>query len=224
VLRPLRLPVAVRNPVSLIGIVIATAMAMLFLALVVLEMLGYVTNPYIGLLVFVAIPTVFVIGLLFIPVGAWWTRRRSRIAPGPEPDWPVLDLRNPHQRTVFVLVIALTIVNLLMSMAAMAAFITWNPPSSAAGVCHTAMNRNAWPTRSGLTRGWRAPSAMSVRVPVRWWSRARGHRQLFQWAPAGRDADSLAGRVTFWARETCEQCHWPENSMVTNSDYPRVCR
>jgi len=119
VLTPTRLPVAVRNPVSLLGVVVATATAMLFFALLVLEIFGYITNPYIGLLVFIAIPTVFVIGLLLIPVGAWWAKRRRRLVPETEPDWPVLDLRNPHQRTMFVAVLLLTIVNLLIvSMAA----------------------------------------------------------------------------------------------------------
>jgi len=60
---------AVRNPLSLIGIVVATTTALLFLALIALELLGYVTNPYIRLLAFVAIPTVFVVGLLLILVG-----------------------------------------------------------------------------------------------------------------------------------------------------------
>jgi len=48
-----RLPTAVRNPVSLLGIGLATTMAVLFVVLFLLEAVGAIENPYIGLLVFV---------------------------------------------------------------------------------------------------------------------------------------------------------------------------
>ena len=51
------LPDGVRHPLSLLGMAIATAMAIVFLLLVLLELAGFLTNPYIGLLVFVAIPS-----------------------------------------------------------------------------------------------------------------------------------------------------------------------
>ena len=66
---PIRLPAAARNPVSLVGIAIATAMAWVFLALFALDLLGYLDNPYIGLVLFVAIPAAFMAGLLLIPIG-----------------------------------------------------------------------------------------------------------------------------------------------------------
>ena len=87
----LSLPEAVRNPVSLLGIVIATAMAWLFLALFLLELFGYLTNPYVGLLVFVTVPVLFVASLLLIPAGAWLSSRRRR-AGVPAMEWPVIDL------------------------------------------------------------------------------------------------------------------------------------
>src|SRR5260370_37864991 len=40
------------------------------------HMRGRVENPYIGLLVFVAIPIVFFLGLLLIPIGVWMGKRR----------------------------------------------------------------------------------------------------------------------------------------------------
>ena len=74
-----RLPDTVRNPVSLLGMAIATAMAAVFLVLVVLHLGGFLKNPYVGLLVFIALPLLFLTGLVLIPAGAWWTaRRRAR--------------------------------------------------------------------------------------------------------------------------------------------------
>ncbi len=95
------LPKAVRNPISLIGVAVATAMAVVFLLLLTLEFTGQLTNPYAGLLVFVAVPFVFVIGLLLIPIGIW--RQRRRVAAGHAPDeWPVIDLRLPRTRSVIL--------------------------------------------------------------------------------------------------------------------------
>ena len=60
-----------RNAISLIGVAIATAAAVVFLVLLALEMGGQVRNPYFGLLLFVAVPAVFRVGLLLIPIGLW---------------------------------------------------------------------------------------------------------------------------------------------------------
>jgi hypothetical protein len=82
-------------------------MAWVFLALLAVYFLGYLDNPYIGLVLFVAIPAAFVFGLLLIPIGV---RRERRRAPGVVPDWPVLDLRDAHQRSVTIAVLTLTFV------------------------------------------------------------------------------------------------------------------
>ena len=97
--RPTRLPDTVRNPLSLFGMAIATAMAVVFLGLAALHLAGFLPNPYIGLLVFVVLPLLFVVGLALIPLGAWLTARRRARQPG-APDWPVIDLRQPRQRTI----------------------------------------------------------------------------------------------------------------------------
>ena len=107
------LPSAVRNPISLIGVAVATAMAVVFLLLLTLELTGQLTNPYAGLLVFVAVPFIFVIGLLLIPIGIW--RQRRRVAAGHAlEDWPVIDLRLPRTRSVILGVALLTIVNVFI--------------------------------------------------------------------------------------------------------------
>src|SRR5262245_14123679 len=133
---PLGLPVAARNPVSLLGMAIATAMAVLFVILFVLELLGYLTNPYIGLLVFVVIPLFFVFGLLLIPIGAWRMHRRQR-GLGTPPEWPVIDLRKPRQRAMVVGALALTIVNVvIVSLAAYGGVHYLESPQFCGQTCH----------------------------------------------------------------------------------------
>ena len=93
------LPSAARNPISLIGAAIATAAAVVFLALLALEMGGQIQNPYLGLLLFIAVPAVFVFGILLMPLGVW--RQHRRIAQQKAVDeWPVIDLRVPRVRSV----------------------------------------------------------------------------------------------------------------------------
>jgi hypothetical protein len=122
---------------------IATAMAVLFLVLVLLESAGYLTNPYLGLLVFVAVPTVFVGGLVLIPLGAWLAARRQRKGMT-APEWPVLDLRDGRQRGIAVAVLALTLVNLvIVSMGAYGGVHYMESAAFCGRVCHTTMEPQA---------------------------------------------------------------------------------
>lgn len=209
----IQLPAAVRNPVSLLGFVAATATAMLFLALFVLDIFGYVTNPYIGLLVFVAVPAAFIIALLIIPAGAWWAKRRRRLSPGTEPDWPVLDLRDPHQRAVSVAVLLLTVANLLIvSMAAYGGVHYMESSEFCGQVCHSTMEpqyaaSQAWPHANVPCAACHVGPGAGALVE----SKLAGTRQLFEVA-TGRVPMPIPSPVQSMrpARETCEQCHWPE--------------
>lgn len=107
------LPALVRNPVSVIGMVITTVMATLFAGLLLFDVLGFLVNPYAGLLVYVVVPLAFALGLLLIPIGVWWHRHRRRLDPQAG-DWPVVDLGVARVRTIVAAVLGLTIVNLVI--------------------------------------------------------------------------------------------------------------
>ena len=70
---PVRL---IRSPVSVTGMVLTTISAVLFLVVFFADLFGLHSNPYIGLVFFVFLPGVFILGLLLIPLGAWIERRR----------------------------------------------------------------------------------------------------------------------------------------------------
>lgn len=137
-MKPVTLPETVRNPVSLLGMALATATSLVFLALLLFELLGYLTNPYVGLLVFITLPALFVISLLLIPIGAWWSARRRRA--GLEVTWPVIDLSQPRQRATLAGVLALTFVNVLIVSAAGVGTVHYMERTKFCGqVCHTTM-------------------------------------------------------------------------------------
>ena len=201
-----------RNAVSLVGVAIATAMATLFLTLASLQFFGYLTNPYIGLLVYVAVPTVFVLGLLLIPAGAWWAKRRAPIG-GEPPDWPVVDLRNARQRTVVFAVFALTVVNLaIVSVAAYGGVHYMESPAFCGQVCHTTMqpqyvaHQNSSHARVACVQCHVGPGAGAFVE-----AKLAGTRQL-----AGVISGHIPRPVPSPrnlirpARDTCEQCHFTE--------------
>ena len=75
-MRPAFVITALRNPISRIGVALTTASALLFLFLLAALTAGFLQNPYSGLVVFVLVPALFVVGLLLIPVGLRIERRR----------------------------------------------------------------------------------------------------------------------------------------------------
>ena len=208
------LPAAVRHPVALLGAVITTLMAVLFIVLLALDLLGYVSNPYFGLLLFVAVPAALVIGLLLIPLGIRLSTRRSRGTPAAPPqDWPVLDFRIPRQRQLFALVAVLTVVNLvLVSMASYGAVHYMETASFCGQVCHTTMEpqyvgHRTWPhARVACVDCHVGPGAGALVE-----SKLAGTRQLWQ-VTVGSVPKPVPSPVHTMrpARYTCEQCHWPE--------------
>jgi hypothetical protein len=70
---PVRL---IRSPLSIAGMVLTTISAVVFLVVFLADLFGMHTNPYVGILFFLVLPALFVLGLLMIPLGVWVERRR----------------------------------------------------------------------------------------------------------------------------------------------------
>lgn len=62
--------------ISMLGVTLVTLAGCSWLFLLPVHMRGRVDNPYIGLLIFIAIPVFFFLGLALIPIGIALTRRR----------------------------------------------------------------------------------------------------------------------------------------------------
>jgi hypothetical protein len=132
---------SLRHPVTLVGVVITIVSAVAFLTLVAADMFGMFANPYAGLVIFIAVPAVFVIGLLFIPLGVWLHRRAIRRDPSAPIDWPVIDLRRRRVRATLIGVTAMTIVNAtLVLIAAQGSLHYMESPEFCGQTCHTPMH------------------------------------------------------------------------------------
>jgi hypothetical protein len=203
------LPAAARNPVSLIGVAVTTAMAIVFLVLLALELSGQLVNPYAGLLVFIAVPFVFVLGLILIPIGIW--RQRRLVASGQATgDWPVIDLRLPSTRQVIVGVGLLTIANVfIVSLAAYGAVHEMESAEFCGTTCHTAMEPE-WKARDVASHSKVACVSCHVGPGAAGFieAKAAGTRQLWHVitnkvpTPVEAPVHSMPP-----ARDTCMSCH-----------------
>lgn len=209
-----RLPAAFRNPLTLVGAALVAAAAAVFVILYLLHSLGYLTNPYLGLVLFVALPLIFVSGLILVPLGAWREARlRRRFPERPPTDWPVIDLRDRRQRSVVASVLLLTLVNLVIVSIGTSAAVDYMSTNEFCGqVCHTTMEpqftafQDAPHSRIACVDCHVGPGAQAQIA-----AKLAGTRQLWRVLTNSvpRPVHSPV-RTMRSARDTCEQCHWPE--------------
>ena len=135
-----RLSPLARHPLAIIGVVVTTASAVVFITLVIAMLAGMLTNPYAGLVVFIAIPALFVMGLLLIPAGMWLERRKERRDPSATVDWPVVDFRRAEVRRTALLITVLTAVNIvIVLLAGYGGLHAMESPGFCGQACHTPM-------------------------------------------------------------------------------------
>ncbi|MGH2628483.1 MAG: cytochrome c3 family protein, partial [Anaerolineales bacterium] len=72
------MPKAFLNPVSYFGLVLATVSLGASAFLLFLHLVGFTQRPYSGILTFFVFPAFLLLGMIIVPVGALWHRRRLR--------------------------------------------------------------------------------------------------------------------------------------------------
>jgi len=140
-----------RHPLAIAGALITTFAAVAFIAMAIAVVAGLFDNPYAGLVVFVALPVLFVVGLLLIPAGMSLQRRKLERDPGAARDWPVFDFRNAGVRRTALAITALTAVNIIIVLLAGYGSLHWmESPTFCGQVCHTPMHPQfaAWQAAS----------------------------------------------------------------------------
>ena len=202
----------IRNPVSVAGMVLTTISAVLFLVVFFADLFGFHTNPYIGIVFFLLLPGLFLVGLVLLPVGTWIERRR-RVAGRPSELWPRIDLNDPSQRRTAVLIFALTMANIVVvSLAAYRGVEYMDSVEFCGQVCHSVMkpefvaHQDAPHAHVACVQCHTSPGATGYAR-----SKVSGIGQVFAVAsdtfprPIRAPVESLRP-----ASDTCERCHWPE--------------
>ena len=216
-----------QNPATLTGAVITTSTALTTIAFWFYEIfLPGPPHPYIGLLVFLILPGIFVFGLLLIPIGIW-LRRRSLRQSGELPGvFPAIDLGLPVVRRTLEYVAVATVLNLLIVGTASYRGVEYMDSVSFCGTtCHRVMDpeytayQNSPHSRVACVECHIGPGAG-------WFVRSKlsGLRQVFA-VTFHTYSRPIPSPVKYLrpARETCEQCHWPQrftgDKFLVNTSY-----
>jgi hypothetical protein len=203
---------ALRNPVSRLGVALTTASGFLFLVLLGFDLLGFFANPYAGIVVFIMVPALFVLGLLLIPVGVTIDRRRAARGVG-GPPWPRLDLNDRTIRRSVFLVIGATVVNLIIVTVASFGAVEYTESQTFCGqACHAVMEPEFVAHQSG-PHG-RVPCVSCHVGPGAGGfltAKLSGARQLAM-AIRGTYSRPIPSPVNTVPdeRATCERCHSPD--------------
>jgi hypothetical protein len=216
-----------QNPLTLTGAVVTTSTALTTIAFWFYDIfLPGPPHPYIGLLVFLILPGIFVLGLLLIPLGIW-VRRRSLRGSGQLPgSYPAIDLRLPVVRRTLEWVALATVLNLLIIGTASYRGVEYMDSTSFCGTtCHRVMDPE-------YTAYQNSPHAHVACVECHigpgagWFVRSKlsGLRQVFA-VTFHTYSRPIPSPVKYLrpARETCEQCHWPQrftgDKFLVNTSY-----
>ena len=163
---------------------------------------------------FSILPGVFLFGLALIPFGAWIERRRRARGRAPsEVHWPRIDLNDPAQRTTAVIVFVVTMANVvIVSLAAYRGVEYMDSPQFCGQVCHTVMKPEFTAYQDGPHS--RVTCVQCHIGPGASWfakSKISGARQVLavSFHTYARPIPSPVQNLRP-ARDTCEQCHWPE--------------
>jgi len=202
------------NVITLIGAVLTTSAAAILIGFWLRESVRDTpTNPYAGMLFFLFLPPVFVLGLLLMPLGVWWKRRQLRARGELPAEWPRIDLGSPLIRNAVALVAVATVLNVAILGTASYRGVEYMDSTAFCGTtCHTVMA----PQHTAFLDGPHSRVGCvqcHIGEGAPWFVRSKlsGTRQVFAVAldTYTRPIPSPVKHLRP-ARETCEQCHWPQ--------------
>ena len=194
--------------------VLTTISAVLFLVVFLADLFGLHTNPYIGIVFFLILPGLFVVGLVLIPLGAWAERRRRALGKAPSAlHWPRIDLNDSVQRLTAVAVFALTMANIvIVSLAAYRGVEYMDSVAFCGQACHTVM-KPEFVSHAGQPHASVKCVACHVGTGASSFAKAKlaGTRRVLAVGLGSYSRPVVAAPDQLLpASETCEQCHWSE--------------
>lgn len=207
-------PSLFRNYISYFGLAIVAASVTSFVLLLLIEFTAASENPYTGLITFIAVPTIVLVGLFITVVGLFWERRRRlSMTEAQIAAFPVIDLNNPRRRRSLLIFMAVGFVFLFASaFVSYRAFEYTESVTFCGQTCHSVMNPEFTAYMAGAHARVRCVDC-HVGGGAGWYVRSKlsGAYQLYSVTfhkysrPIGSPVHNLRP-----APDTCEQCHWPE--------------
>ena len=194
---------------SFLGFGLVGTALITWLFVLAVQMRGHAENPYIGIVVFIIVPIIFLAGLCIIPLGIFLGRRRLKRRLQAE----IVDRRRAFRRLGVFLAVT-TLINVVLGTQFTYRAVEHMESVQFCGqTCHV--------MKPEFMAHQYSPHARvecvdcHVAPGARGWfkSKTEGTRQLLQVTfnsyPRPIPPALETGRLVP-ARETCEQCHWPE--------------
>jgi hypothetical protein len=203
------------NLISLAGMILALTAAGLIIAFLSYQAMTGTEQPYLGLMTYFLFPGMLIFGLALVPLGAFIVREKKRRAVVEEtiPPFPRVDFNDPHKRHLFIFFLVASVgFVLIVSIASLKGFEFTESTTFCGELCHVVMEPEhvAW---SNSPHAKVKCVECHVGPGAAWYVKAKisGMRQLyavvFHTYPSTIQTPIENLRP---ARDTCEQCHWPE--------------
>lgn len=211
----MKLPSSVKNYVSIIGAVLAVFNLAAILSLMILNSFFNFGGSYIGLFIYMVLPAIMIGGLILIPIGMRLNRKRARKADatGESLNWPILNFNNVATRNASMIFVFGTIfLVIISSIGSYEAFHITESVEFCGKLCHQVMEPE-YTTYQGSAHERVACVECHVGSGASWYvkSKLSGLYQVYS-VMAKKYPTPIPTPIANLrpARETCEQCHWPE--------------
>jgi len=193
---------------SMLGVLLSATAGFSWLFVLPIQVQGHTNNPYIGIVVFVLIPIVFIAGLIAVALGVFLARKRIKAGLAAVPD------RHTYLRKLALFFAATTAVNIVIGTQGTYRAVEHMETTQFCGQsCHV--------MKPEFTASQDSPHAQVLCVDchvspgaaggVK--SKAAGTRQLMD-VVFNRVHNPIASAMEtnrlVPSRDTCEQCHWPQ--------------
>lgn len=210
----MKLPNSYYNLLTMVGSMIAGISAAIIVFSMIAHLLFNTGGSYGGIIVYIIMPVFLIIGLILIPVGM--SRQSKKLRRGAEKGvgkWVVIDLRDHKQWNAMAIFIISTILFLILTgIGSYQAFHYTESNEFCGTLCHEVMEPE-WIAYQGSAHSRVACVECHVGEGAEWYVRSKltglyqVYSVLFNKYPRPIETPVHSLRP---ARETCEQCHWPE--------------
>lgn len=209
----IKLPESTYNWISFIGMAIASIAFFMIVFLFVISSVTGSDASYLGLIIYIILPSILILGLILIPIGMFFRSKKLKRQKSSEPrKLPVIDLNNVRFRNAtMIFAIGTTILLFMSAIGSYEAYHFSESNEFCGTVCHGVMHPE-WIAYQNSPHARVGCVDCHVGSGADWYVRSKlsGLYQVYSVTfdkyqkPIPTPVQHLRP-----AQETCEQCHWP---------------
>jgi hypothetical protein len=209
----LKLPRLAYNWISTIGVMIVASTIFVILFLVGLNFFARLSNPYLGIFLYMILPPILIFGLILIPIGMWrqWSiwKRTGEVS---VTTWPYIDMNKSSHRNAFAIFVVGTLIFIFISaVGSYQAYHFTESVTFCGKTCHAVMNPE-YTAYQNSPHARVACVSCHVGPGAGWYTKSKlsGMYQVYAVvAKVYPKPIPTPVRNLRPAQETCEECHWP---------------